>query len=991
MGMFRKLLVAVLTVAALPLAATAQARGTITGRVIDQSTQQPLIGAQVVVVGTNARATTNQQGTYTIPGVPAEQVQVSATRIGYNTNTRPVTVAAGQTAVVNFVLSLSAVELGGLVVTATGREQRQREIGSAVASINVAEVELAPVTNMSDLLQGRTAGVTVLQSSGTTGGGSRIRIRGNNSISLSNAPLLIIDGVRVESSEASLGFGVGGQQPSRINDINPEDIETIEILKGPSAAALYGTAAANGVIQVTTKRGRAGAPQFRAWGEYGRIERNIEFPENVTVLAANGNACPLVYQSSGVCTPATETFRFNPLENAETTPFEDGNRRVVGGSVSGGGEGATFYVSGEYQEEDGVYKQRDGLKRVNVQANLTGRVGSKLNVSSNVGFTEQDLELPLSDNALYGIVGMGVFGDADTASIRRTQGFENNPRYFTEWNTFQDLSRFTGSLRGDYRPIPWLTFNGTVGMDRIAREEVNRIPRNNIRSNAGGVFTNGFIQNYGYDISNFTTNGSGTAVFDLNEDLVSTTTAGTQYIRENFHRIYAFGAGLVPGVETSLAGATSDFSAGEDNILNATLGAFVQQQLGWRDRVFINASVRGDKNTAFGTDIGWVWYPSFSGSWVVSDESFFPSNDILSTLRLRAAYGRSGLRPGGTDALLFFNPVVTTVGTMDQTAFSISEIGNAELKPERSTETEVGFESGFFDSRLGLELTYFWKKSDNALVNVPLAPSAGSSANRFENLGEVKNSGLEILLTGQPVRRGAFELNFSLSGSWIDNELVDLGTNAVGQPIQPIILGSQRHVEGFPLGSYFQRPIATAEDANEDGVLQFGEVTLGDDFEFFGNPFPKREFALSADARLGSFVKISTLLDHKAGFQRLNFTNAWRQAFELNDAASYNPTLEQQAAQIALLKGSYAGFIEDADFVKWRELSLTLGLPKTMAQRFGSEGLSVTLAGRNLKTWTDYSGVDPEVNFAGQANFTTGEFATLPPNRLFTIRVDANF
>src|SRR5690606_29374200 len=226
--------------------------------------------------------------------------QIRANMVGYASVSQEVNVTPGQTVNVDFSLQLSAVELGAVIVTATGTEQSVREIGSAVGVIEVDNVEPAPVTSFSDLTQGRSAGVTVMQSSGTTGTGSRIRIRGSNSMSLSNSPLLVIDGVRVDaavSGDMSLGFGVGGQSPSRLNDLNPEDIESIEILKGPSASSLYGTAAANGVIQVTTRRGRAGAPQLRAWSEYGQLSKSVDFPDNVTVLDEDGNSCPFVFQT----------------------------------------------------------------------------------------------------------------------------------------------------------------------------------------------------------------------------------------------------------------------------------------------------------------------------------------------------------------------------------------------------------------------------------------------------------------------------------------------------------------------------------------------------------------------------------------------------------------------------------------------------------------------------------------------------------------------
>ena len=982
-------------IALVPGALRAQTSGTIIGTVVDATTQRPLSGTQVFVIGTQRGSLSDQQGRFTITGVPSGLQQVRASMVGYAPVSQDVSVTPGQTASLNFQLEMSAVELGAVIVTATGARQSLREIGSSVGVIDVQDVELAPVTSFSDLIQGRSAGVTVMQSSGTTGSGSRIRIRGSNSMSLSNSPLLVIDGVRMDaavSGDNALGFGVGGQTPSRLNDLNPEDIESIEILKGPSASSLYGTAAANGVIQVTTRRGRAGTQQLRAWTEFGRLDRTAEFPDNVSVLDADGNTCPFVFQTEGICTPATEEYRFNPVENGSVEPFETGSRQVVGASVSGGSETATFYVSGEYEDEDGVFADLDGLRRYQLRTNLTGNVSERLRVGANIGWLESDLALPQADNALYGITGMSLFADAYPEFVESTGGFEAPYAFFEDWMTFQDQSRFTGSVTGDLEANSWLRFNGVVGLDRTSREEVNRLPQETAYSVFGSVYTNGFIQNYNSDITNLTSSGNATALFNLSSDIVSTTSLGTQWLREEFHRIYAFGAGLVPGVEESLAGATSDYEAGEDNTLNSTVSAYVQQQLAWRDRLFVNAAVRGDKNTAFGTDIGWIWYPSISGSWVISDEPFFPEMQALSSLRLRAALGQSGLRPGVTDALFYFLPRVVTQGNTDVQSVSVAAVGNPDLEPERVTEWETGFEAGLFDDRLGAEITYFQRNSSNALVDVPLALSVGGSLNRFENLGEVRNSGLEMLVRATPLLREDYSLDLTFSGSTLSNELIELGEDLSGEPLPPIIVNSrQRHVEGYPLGGWWQLPY-TYEDADGDGALTFDEVAVGDTAEFMGSPFPKREFSLSGQLRLWN-VLVSSLFDYKGGYRLANMTRAWRNTFEANSDAAYDPgSLAEQAAQIALHDAnSYAGYIEDASFVKLREVALTVELPDNLVQRAGVDGLSLTLAGRNLATWTDYKGFDPEVNYQGQANFTTADFSTLPPNRLWTVRIDANF
>jgi TonB-linked SusC/RagA family outer membrane protein len=983
------LLAVLMAVALLPVTTYAQERGTVTGRVTDATTGHPLEGAQIAVGGTNLASVTDQDGRFRMSAVPAGKREVRATLMGYAREVRTMEVSPGGTVTVHFEMGQSAIELEALVVAATGQGQRKREIGSWVASIHVAGTELAPVMNLSQLIQGRAAGVTVMQSGGTTGAGARVRIRGSNSLSLSNAPLLIVDGIRVHAEEASLGFGVGGQRPSRLNDLNPHDIESIEILRGPSAAALYGTAAANGVIQITTRQGRPGSPQFRSWGEYGRLERTARFPDNVTRLDSSGDTCPLVFETLGRCVPGEE-HRFNPLENGETTPFRQGYRRLVGASLSGGSEAATFYLSGEAQGEDGVYRHQNSLERINFQANFSGQLNPRARVGANIGYLNSHLTLPLADDALYGIVTMGLLAAADPTSVQAGQGFRSDPRFHSEWTTLQDLSRVTGSINVDVRPTPWLSFNGIVGMDRIHREEINRLPRETVYAPFGGVYSLGFIGNYGYDQRNLMGQGSAMAMFNLAPELVSTTSVGTQYNHDRLHRIYAFGAGLTAGAETSLAGATSDYLASEDNIASALLGIYGQQQLAWRDRVFLNVALRGDRSTAFGTDFGWAFYPSVSGSWVLSDESFFPQTRFLSLLRVRGAFGQSGLRPGATDALLFFEPAVTTVGSLDQPSFVISSVGNPDLRPERVTELEAGFEAAMGQDRLGFALTYFQRTSRDALVSVPLAPSLGATDTRWENLARVRNSGLELELSVQPVRRGDVQVNLSAMGSFLRNRLMALGENAMGDPLHPIVIFLQRHAEGYPLGGYWQRPIVSYEV--EAGRVQFGSVEVGQDHQYAGSPFPTREVTFAGDVGLLGRLRVSALFDHKGGHRMLNLTRALRETAYANAAAAYHGTPEQQAAQIALWgHGSYAGYNEDASFVRWRELALTFSLPPELAQRVGSERLSLTFVGRNLATWTRYTGLDPELNFAGQANFLTGEFATLPPNRYLAIRFDASF
>jgi TonB-dependent starch-binding outer membrane protein SusC len=987
--------------------------GQVVGQVMNLETQQPLAGAQVYIAGTNRVAVTNQEGRYLITGVPTGRQQVLVSFIGFSQADQIVEVVAGQAVTANFELRRSAVELGAVIVTATGREQRQRELGVSVGAINVPDVNLAPVTSMSQLLQGRVAGTSVLPTSGTTGTASRIRIRGSNSISLSNSPLVIVDGVRVSSGETSLIYGVGGATPSRLDDLSPDDIENIEILKGPAASALYGTAAANGVIQITTRRGRAGAPEFRVWTEVGQLQQRTTFDDNVwaegtlvggaNVAPANVTGpCTITRLAIGAnpgpgeigCVEITQVHRFNPLMNPETSPFRNGQRNTFGGSLSGGLEGATFYVSAQQEREDGV-QARNELRRTRLQANLSGSVGDNLTIGANVGYLDSGLQLPQGDNALFGLIPMGLFGDPRPANVEANQGYMSDPQFAADWLTFQDMNRLTGSLRASYRPMAWLSFNGTAGMDRIDRDEVNRLPRENAYAIFGSVYSQGFIQRSDVDQLTYTSNASATANFTLNPELTATTSIGTQLLRERYRHVYTFGASLTPGVETSLAGATADFSADEENVQNATVSAYAEQQFAWRNRVFANAAVRGDRNSAFGTTVAWIWYPSVSTSWVVSEEPFFPVANWVSNMRLRAAVGQSGLRPGATAALQSFGATVTTVQGRDLPAIVIDQVGNPDLRPERTTEFEVGFEAGFLADRVGVDMTYFNKRSSDALVNRPLPPSLGASPNRFENLGEVRNSGVEVGLNAQAFRTRDISVDAALTGAWFRNELVELGVDAAGEPLPDIIFNraTQRHREGHALGSYFQRRILGWEVSGDNGLLRPEDIQLDTIVSDLGSPFPRHEFSLNTNVMFRNWVRVSGLLDYKGGHKLLNYTRAFRCEDQIcPEIYDVNTPLAQQAAILAYVEeGSYAGFIEDADFLKLREVAVTFMAPRTLAQRAGVSGFSVTLAGRNLGTWTRYTGFDPEVNFQGGANFITGDQTTLPPNRFFTFRIDANF
>ncbi len=985
-----------LAAAVMPASAFAQQNGTVTGTVTDQERQAPIPEAQVVVVGTTLGGRTNAQGVYTIAGVPAGSVQLRVLRIGFQSVTKPVQIVAGQSARVDFAVAPSAVILDQVITTATGEEQRQREKGVTVGRINVDSLPLAPVNNLSDVLSSRTAGVSVQEAGGATGAASRIRIRGSNSISLSNDPILIIDGIRVDNNSQSSRIGVGGQNPSRFNDINPDDIENIEIVKGPAAAALYGTAAANGVIQVTTKRGHAGKTQWNSFAEGGKIYDVTAYPANYDQQGFYGfnskgdsviGTCPLPEQAAGNCTTLGGVNSFNPLEDA--SPFRVGNRQKYGLSASGGADKATYYVSGDVEREQGVYAP-NLLQRYNLRANITGQLRDNLKVTVTSGYLNSSLGRPQNDNNTEGVVSGGLLG---TAYDDATHGYYGVlPSDLFKLDTHQDINRFTNGFNAAWQVLPWLSANGTAGLDWSRRTDVFNVTVGTFPASFDPDAASGERQLDPYDFFNYTANGNLTATYLPTPDLTTSSSIGVQWNRDYSHGIEAFGENFTPGIG-SLGGANSFFSIDESSQTNVTLGGYLSEQVGWRDKVFATAAIRTDKNSAFGSDFGWVYYPAVSLSWVIGEEGFFPQQPYVSSLRLRAAFGESGQRPSFRDASTYFGASTAAFQGTDAPALVLSGTGNTLLKPEKSAEYETGFDASFWRDAARLEFTYYHKETTNALVARRLAPSLGATNSRFDNIGKVQNSGLEMLVDAKVYKSNPVSLDFTLTGSTNKNEVVNLGKD-----ITPIVFGlganTQRHQNGYPLGGYWQQPILGYADTNGDGLLSADEVQVGDTGVYLGTPFPTREFSFRPRLTLVKNIEVSALFDYRGGLKLYNGSEDFRCAVFVNCRAVNDPNtpLWDQARAVAdYAYGTVAGYIEDASFTKLREVAVVFRAPNGLAERFGTSGLSLTLAGRNLATWTKYSGLDPEVTYAGASNFNQAEFLSQPAVRYYTARVNVNF
>ena len=988
---------------------------------IDGGNKAGLQSARLQLVGTVLFGTTQQDGRYTIAGVAPGTYDLRVFMVGYATERQTVTVGAGQTVTVDFAMKAVPFALEEIVTTATG-QQRKLELGHTITHLKVDTlIAVAPVKDLTDVLQGAAAGVTVLPSSGTTGTGTRIRIRGANSVSLTNEPLIFIDGARTDRGTSSFSLGVGGQSPSRLNDLNPEEIESIEIVKGPSAATLYGTEAANGVIRITTKKGKAGAPRWNAYLEQGVLQDVNTYPNNyrafgrtLTPAGPGGPArtCNLTSAAAKVCVQDSLTT-FNPLMNKVVTPIMDGYRAQYGLGVNGGTEAIRYYISGEYQKERGVYGLPDAeqarllasrggtslpdnvetpnyLTQVSLRTNVNANVASNADLQVNVGYVSSVLRLPQNDNNVLGILPSGYFGQASASDTAGAGGWG----FFRPGEIFsmlrqQNVERFTGSLTMNYRPYSWLSARGTLGYDINNRVDLGYDPTGQVP--AFGTTNLGQRTDNRAQIKSYTADFGVNANYKLMTRLGSRTSVGAQFYKDVFWFNSAQGQRLAPGSK-DIDGAALQF-ASQTTTDTRNVGAYVEQQFSVNDRLFVTGAVRMDDNSSFGRDFQAIFFPKASVSWLLSEEPFFPKGSVLNLLRLRAAYGQSGLQPGSLDALTYLSPTTAAVAGASSSAVTFGGLGRSDLKPERSTEFETGMDMNFFSDRLSFELTYYKKHSEDALIARVLPPSGGVATSQLQNLGSVSNQGFEATVLAQILQERQFSWEVSLTGALLKNRLTSLGAG-----IPPIVFGSQRHVPGYPLGGFWDRPIVSYKDANSDGILELSEITVGDTAVFLGAVLPTRTASLTNT--FGLFrqrLRVSARLDYSGGNKQFNNTEVFRCTATGNNCRAMmdaKTPLDQQArAVVRRFSPSFsnAGFIENADFLKLREVSLSYTAPVSWVRWLGGKSLVITAAGRNLATITNYTGIDPELNGVAQSNFTTQDFLTQPPVRSFIFRFNVGF
>ena len=947
------------------------AQGTIVGSISEDASGRALTGAQVFIseisLGTLARG----DGRFLLLNVPAGTHTVTVEMLGYSPASEEVEVSSGQTVTLDFVLALQALELDAIVVTGTAGVTQRRQIGHTIGVIRAAEVsERASISDLNQLLQGRVSGATFITGSGNTGGAQPIALRGFSSITRSTQPLVYLDGVRISAGSVSRPT-LGQTDRGRLNDLNPTDIESIEIIKGPAASTLYGSEASNGVIHIITKKGRQGAPVFNISMRQGAqffLRPDLHIKPNYATDPVTG---ALIVQN------------LYDTENALGTPiFSTGHTQIYTADVSGGTGGLNYFASATRQDDRGIVPNQFN-ERTAFRLNLSTEAADNLRFSSGMGYTVGNTGRP-SDSGSFnqGFFELINWGSPLTRNDPKRRGFlQGPPEESAKISNTIDVDRVTWNFRAEHEPTSWLTHRLLGGMEGLSELYSGLYPRQPEGAQhvwaglALGVKTFRVVQ-----VDKRSLDYSATANFDLSPTVVSTTSAGLQYHTTKSESLFSEGRNHpAPGLETVSAAATRITS--DTFLQDKSWGAYIQQRFDLWNQLHITGAVRGDDHSSFGTDIDPTIYPKVSGSWTVTESAWDPG--FIDDLQLRAAYGVAGNQPTTFSAIRTYEP---TFGFNDGPGIRPFRPGNPLLKPERTSEIEGGFDVLAYGGRVSLEVTAFTQTTSDAILEREVAPSAGFSDVQVINVAEIRNKGFEISTTVRPIERSglSWDLTFLL-GHQI-NKIIDLGGINAGR----------RHQEGFSVGAEHDRmPIwsdidpVTGVSSNplcfvgEGGVRAPHRSVIFTQFThpgteiyggkvvpcgeaprtFIGNAGPNWQSSLSTTLRIGPNLLIYAMAEGWFDMMGTSSTTGARLRLFANDIRTHTLS-EQSPGYLAYHQGKVASRFNimaymRSDFVKLREVSATYTLPSSWVERIGASRADFALIGRNLlRIWTHQDGKD---------------------------------
>jgi TonB-dependent starch-binding outer membrane protein SusC len=1008
--------------------------GAVVGRVTDRATGAGVAGATLSLEGTRFSASTDDGGQYRLRDLPPATYSVGVRRIGYVPTTRVLNVAADETTTADFTLEPSATSLDQIVVTGVPGAVSKRTLGNAITTIDVADVtQKVANTNVTELLQAKALGVSILPGGGSPGTGASIRIRGAGSLTAATAPVMYIDGVRIytgaqgnfwnswrsqrtgDDGRIENAYGAG-QDAMALDMIKPEDIESIEVIKGPAASTLYGAEAANGVIQIITKKGQRGEQKLQ-WSTKvlaGSSDWAVDRPTNYTTCTPAITA--LRFSDGSAQFPGCQGVAANTILSSSSLDrpgaLRSGDVRTYGLTLRGGGSTHSFFAAADRDQEQGVFFNSMN-QRTSARANFMLYPKENLDFSVSVGYSHVHTQFPINDDG-YGLIQSSMLyrpGFAIRTDVPGAEdGFEggNGPLRINLWDNHLRANRTTLGTTMNYRPFGWMKNRLTIGLDQTSRLADKYLPPGSIWGGVKGQAERGAPQN-----SLYTFDYAGTINTALSPQLSSAFSLGAQYTANYYRNTVAKGSGFASGTvkEVFLAAQTESYTEVTDQ---KSLGMYVQEQVGWKDRLYLTGAVRMDNNSVFGDDIKELYYPKLSVAYVISEEPFFRRVAWMDQLKLRTAWGQAGNAPAPFAGQRSFTSAATINDAGERVpALRTNNIGNPKIKPERGNEIEIGADASLLGNKLGLEFTFYNKTTTDVLMKTVVPASTGFVGSLQENLGKISNRGIELALTATPVQVPFVTWDARLGLSTNRNRLVSFGDDRPPVPLS-LYAAVQRHQEGYPLGGYWGN--FPKRDASGNLLRDANGALIADTAVYIGPSTPTREASLSNSFTIRGNLRLFTLLDYKGGHYLFNVKDQFRcfgqplaspwnndptlnmpgQCWEVNDPGRSADSREVLQQDMSINNGY---FIQKADFIKFRDVSISYTLPAEWIRRVGSDRATVTLAGHNLGfLWKPhYTGPDPEVNFTG-VNDPGGQFAyvrvdswTAPMTRRITASIDLGF
>jgi TonB-linked SusC/RagA family outer membrane protein len=968
-----------------------QLRYTISGKVLESATRQPIAGATVRIDNTVLGTPTDLNGNFTLTAtLQPGNYTLSVSYIGYKSKQVRFTLGDNsQVRLEDILLEEDAARAEEVVVTGTAGLTSKRELGNAISTLTIKEIQNGGAQQIDQALQGKIPGAMINQNSGNPGGSISIQLRGANTILGNTDPLYIVDGVIVNNDRNVL-LNLGGYAQNRLVDLNPNDIERIEVVKGAAAAAIYGSRANNGVIQIFTKRGSAGEP---------KIEYSTRFNFDQVRKRLAINDFPFLDAARTI-----PTQRFDYQDFFFQNAF--GTEQYL--SVSGGSGNTNYFLSGSYLGNQGIIKGT-AIQRTSARANLDQILTSWARVSLNLNYNYTETQ-DKANNATSGndgvLVGF-VFGNTaidprpnalgEYPSTRSATGIAlaNPLEVIDRFRYTQATNRFVGSARLDIAPFEGFSADATFGYDTYTQNGTISIPPGNTSFD----FRNGFQRFATQSVRQVNVDVNARYFRELSDGLKSTTLIGGTLQYDETDILGSQTINTTPNVEivgggvTTIAGETRD-------VVRTIYGAFVQQTFGLYDRFFLTGAIRVDASSVFGKDERFQFFPKVSASYVLSDEAFWKESALgntINNLKLRAALGYSG---GLTVIGAFDRFTNYASANYDGKAAILPSVllGSPNIRPERQREVEVGIDATFLGDRIGIELTYYDKLLTDLLIRRNIAASTGFSQ-QLDNVGTVSNRGLEVLLRTTPVQTNDLRWDATVNFFFNRNEVVDTkgGIIAIG------VYGFASAINGQPLGVFYSS--AYKRDAN--GNIQFSPDgvplrQLNPDGsvqnKVIGDPNPDWQATVINELSWREF-SFRLQIDILQGRQVLNFTNrngeqnqvlaGYREVLEGRRPPGYytNPRFAVEVENPGVFR-IIEHWVEDGSYVKIREASLFYNFSNIFGIRSGQIGL----IGRNLFSFDRYNGYDPELNaFARQGVPTGADDTETPIPRSLSLALRINF